>query len=208
MSWEKIKQGLSKFWDIVWKDDSPKGWVISIIVLFIFIKLIFFPILNLATGTQLPLAIVESCSMYHQGDLFSNYNKWWERHEEKYSNFKITKQEFDKFKFKKGFTKGDILFITGVKPQNIKIGDIIIFNAGYSNPIIHRVISIKKEQGKYYFSTLGDNNNKQLLIEKTISEDQIIGKAQIKLIPYLGWVKLIFFEPKKNPSQRGLCSEN
>lgn len=203
-----LKKFFSKFWYLVWKDDSLKGWIVSVIVLFVFIKFIFFPILNLSTGTNLPLAIVESCSMYHQGDLFSNYDNWWLRHENKYSEFDIDKPEFKDFKFKNGFTKGDILFITGTSPEKIKIGDVIIFNANQANPVIHRVISITQKQGKYYFSTIGDNNNGQLSIEKEISEDQLVGKAQFELVPYLGWVKLIFLEFQKPANQRGLCSEN
>ena len=70
-----------KFWFIVWKDDSLKGWIFSIIFLFILIKFIFFPTLSFITGTSLPLAIVESCSMYHQGNLLSNFDSWWETHD-------------------------------------------------------------------------------------------------------------------------------
>ena len=79
-----IKKGLKKFWFIVWKDDSFKGWILSLLFIFIFIKFIFFPGLSFITGTQLPLAIVESCSMYHQGNLLSNNAEWWERQNSKY----------------------------------------------------------------------------------------------------------------------------
>ena len=204
----KLKEALQKFWHLLWKDESWKGWIFSIIFLFVFIKFIFFPILSFIAGTSLPLAIVESCSMYHSGNLFSNYDLWWENHQSKYFEFNITKQEFSQFKFSNGFNKGDILFIAGVKPENIKIGDIIIFNANYQNPLIHRVIDIRKQGNEYFFSTIGDNNNGQLEAEKNINENQIVGKADFKLIPYAGWVKLVFFEPSKPASQRGFCSEN
>ncbi|MBT4257639.1 signal peptidase I [archaeon] len=203
-----IKKFLSKFWQIVWKDDSFKGWIISIIFLFVVIKLIFFPVLNLATGTELPLAIVESCSMYHQGDMFGNYDEWYGRHEQKYSILDITKEQFKEFTLKKGFNKGDILFIIGVDPEDVKVGDIIIFNANHANPIIHRVMEIKQVDGEYFYSTLGDNNNGQLAVEKNISETQLVGKAVFKLAPYLGWVKLAFFELQRPESQRGICYEN
>ena len=77
----KFKNFWKKFWFIVWKDNSLKGWIISILFLFIVIKFIFFPLLNLVTGTTLPLAIVESCSMHHKGNIFSNFDNWWERHD-------------------------------------------------------------------------------------------------------------------------------
>jgi len=188
-----FKKFWNKFWFIVWKDDSPKGWLISVIFIFIVIKFIFFPVLSFATGTSLPLAIVESCSMYHQGNLFSNFDNWWENHESKYSSYIINDLDFQDFIFKNGFNKGDILFVLKAKPEKLKIGDVIIFNGGTENPIIHRILEIKKEGEKYIFSTIGDNNNGQLNFEENIQEEQIIGKAVFKLAPYLGWGKLIFY---------------
>lgn len=204
----KLKEIWKKFWFLLWKDNSLKGWVFSLVFLFIFIKLIFFPVLNLITGTSLPLAIVESCSMYHKGNLFSDYDAWWERHEEKYSQFEVDKQEFHDFRFTNGLNKGDILFITGVKPEKIEIGDVIVFQATQETPIIHRVIDIRKEGENYIFSTIGDNNNGQLVSERSIQEGQLIGRATLKIAPYLGWIKLIFFEYRRPPEQRGFCPEN
>jgi len=206
--WKGIVTFLGAFWYFVWKDDSPKGWVISIIFLFIVIKFIFFPTLSFITGTELPLAIVESCSMYHAGDLFSNYDSWWERHDNKYSDIGISQEQFENYKFKKGFNKGDILFIIGTKPEKLKIGDVIIFNGGRQNPLIHRVISISQKDNEYTFETIGDNNNGQLEIEKSISQDQLVGKAVFKLSPLVGWAKLIFYERGRDESEKGFCDEN
>ena len=100
------------------------------------------------------------------------------------------------------------MFIIGAKPEKLEIGDVIIFNAGTSNPIIHRIIKIKNVNNKLTFSTIGDNNKNQLAFEKDISSERIIGKAVFKTAPYLGWVKLIFFEGKKPISERGFCKEN
>jgi len=203
-----VKKFFNKFWQIVWKDDSPKGWLISVIFIFVVIKFIFFPVMSFATGTTLPLAIVESCSMYHQGNLLSNFDNWWKNHESKYSEQIINKLDFQDFIFKNGFNKGDILFILKAKPEKLEIGDVIIFNGRTNNPIIHRIISIKEENGKRTFSTIGDNNNGQLSFEKNIQEEQLIGKAVFKIAPYLGWGKLIFYEYIRPKSERGLCQEN
>lgn len=204
------KNAWKKFWFLLWKDNSLKGWIFSIIFLFIFIKFIFFPVLSLLTGTSLPLAIVESCSMYHKGNLFSDYGQWWQGHSSKYTPYDINKQEFADFVFKNGFNKGDILFIVGADPEKLEIGDVIIFEGGRQNPLIHRIMEIKNEpeSGGKVFSTMGDNNNGQLEAEKNIREEQLIGKAVFKLAPYLGWVKLIFFEGSRPESERGFCSEN
>ena len=203
----KFKRFLKKSWEIIWKDDSFKGWLISLVFIFIVIKFIFFPLLNLATGTSLPLAIVESCSMYHSGNVFGNFNNWWERHDAKYENINIDKSEFKEFTLKKGFSKGDILFIIKAKPEKLKLGDVIIFNAGEKNPIIHRIINIKQENGEYIFSTMGDNNNGQLNVEIKIKSEQLVGKAVLKVIPSLGWTKLVFYEHLKSQNERGLCEE-
>jgi signal peptidase I len=213
----KIKKGFKKFWFLLWKDNSIKGWLFSLIFLFVFIKFIFFPFLNLVTGTSLPLAIVESCSMYHQGNVFSNLNDWFDGHETKYESIDITKEEFQNFVFRKGFSKGDILFIVGANSNKLKIGDIILFKSGTGNtPVIHRIINIQEENGKRIFTTMGDNNA-QILVpgnnpggvdERRITEEQLIGKAVFRIAPGIGWIKLIFFESLKPQSERGFCKES
>lgn len=203
-----FKKFLNKFWFIVWKDDSFKGWIISLIFIFILIKGVFFPLLSLTTGTGLPLVIVESCSMYHEDNLFSDFDEWWDKHDMKYFKIQLTRANWEDFPFKNGFNKGDILFITGKKPEKLEVGDVIIFNVNYKNPIIHRIIKIDQEGEEFIFSTIGDNNNGQLEFEKRINENQIVGKAQANIAPYLGWVKLVFFEKLRYPKERGFCNEN
>ena len=203
----KLKKVWNKFIFLLFKDDSLKGWLFSIVFVFLFIRFVFFPGLSLITGTALPIAIVESCSMFHDGNLFSDYEEWFERNKEKYSGFGIDKEEFLEFPFKKGINKGDILFVTGVKPKNIEVGDVIIFNANHQNPIIHRVVNRTERNGELVFSTWGDNNKQQGDFEKAIGENQLVGKSTIKLAPYLGWIKLVFFEIVKKSHQRGFCVE-
>jgi len=201
-----IKKILKKIWFLLWKDNSFKGWIFSILFLIILIKLIFFPLLSLATGTSFPLVIIESCSMYHKDNLLSNFDSWWDLNNEKYNQFNITKSQFEDFKFKKGLNKGDIMFITKADPKKLKIGDVIIFQANQQTPIIHRIISIKEINGKKIFSTIGDKNNGQIPEEKNISEEKLLGKATFKLIPYAGWIKLIFVDWKKPENLKGLCN--
>ncbi len=201
------KSFFKKFWYFLWKDNSIKGWIFAFVFLFIFIKLIFFPLFSLVTGTSLPLAIVESCSMYHKGNLFSDSNAWWERQEDKYFELAVDQEDFQKFRMENGFNKGDILLIVRANSEKLKIGDIIIFNANQKNPVIHRIVEIKESNGERVFSTMGDNNQGQFNFEKEIREDQLIGKAALKLTPYLGWIKLIFYEWQKPSSERGPCIE-
>ncbi|MCF7910394.1 signal peptidase I [Candidatus Pacearchaeota archaeon] len=206
-----LKKLWEKFWFLFWKDESLKGFLFAIVILLIFVKLIFLPMASLISGTELPLAIVESCSMHHKGGfLFTNFDNWWENHNSKYSNYMINKLDFQEFPFRNGFTKGDILLIWGADPEKLKIGDIIIFEAGQKNPVIHRIIDITQNPNseELIFSTIGDNNPSQLSIEKQITEDQIMGRAIFKIAPYAGWGKLIFFEPFRPNYERGFCEEN
>jgi len=212
----KLKEVWKKFWFIVWKDDSLKGWIFSLIFLFVLIKFIFLPGLGFVTGTSLPLAIVESCSMYHSHNPLYPFGEWWQDHEEKYEKFTINNLDFKEFSLTNGFNKGDILFIIKAEPEKIKIGDVIIFNAGQKNPLIHRIIKIEKTNNKYFFSTIGDNNNGQLPVEKKISEEQLVGKAVLKIVPYAGWGKLIavdiwnkiLSQGNFNYIKEGFCNQN
>ena len=175
------------------KKDTWQSWLVSIILIVIFIKFIFFPVLSLITNSSLPLVVIESCSMYHE----SNFEEWWGKNSEWYNSRDISKLEFNSFNFKNGLNKGDIILVLG-KKEYVK-GDVIIFTAPTEHPIIHRIVVSSP------LSTKGDNNLDQLEIEKNISQNAIIGKATIR-IPLLGWIKLIFFEPFKTAQQRGLCS--
>lgn len=209
----KVGKFFRSFWYLLWQDNSLKGWIFSLVFIFIFIKFVFFPVVGLVSGSSLPLAIVESCSMYHKGDLFSNFNSWWQGHESYYEKWNISKSEFESFRFDNGFDKGDIMFVVGTKPQNVRIGDIIVFNPpGRTTPIIHRVMNVSVEDGVYYFSTLGDNNmGGQFSFENGINQDELVGKAVFKVFPFVGWAKQFFFEVAKefdgNPetSFEGLC---
>jgi len=174
------------------KQDTWQSWLVSIILVVIFIKLIFFPLLSLLTGSPLPLVVVESCSMYHE----SSFDSWWESNSGFYASRDISKQDFSGFPIKNGLNKGDIVLVLGKSKYNI--GDIIIFESQAEHPLIHRIISISP------LSTKGDHNSDQLSLERNIADDAVLGKAAAK-IPLLGWIKLIFFEPFRPSSQRGFC---
>jgi len=191
-----FNRDIKKFWNFLWNDDSVLSWFLFLIIIFIFIKLIFFPTISLVFGTSLPIVIVESCSMHH-GQAFES---WWNENEDLYKEFDIEKNNFENFPLKNGFTKGDIFFVRGVDKEDVKSGDVIIFiDSQYNNPIIHRVVDLSPLQTK------GDNNQGQIPFEKNIDGDRIIGKATQIKIPYIGWLKLIFFEPFRPESERGIC---
>ena len=191
---EEKNNFLVRFWQFLRKD-SLASLVVSLILAFIFIKFIFFPGLSLITGSSLPLVIVESCSMYHHEDGFEKTFT-----SPIYEGLGISLEDTQNWPFQNGFSKGDVMFVTGT--DNIEVGDVIIFSAGSRYPIIHRVVSL----GDTY-ATKGDNyktNSDQLLAEKGIEKSQIMGKAVLK-IPAVGWLKLVFFEWSRPINERGLC---
>ena len=182
-----------KFWKFL-KKDTWQSWLVSLILAFVLIKWVFFPLLSLSLGTSLPLVVVESCSMYHS----TGYDDWWQRNAIWYEREGIKKSDFRDFPFKNGLNKGDIIVVTGYGLK--EKGDVIIFNAGQRFPLIHRLVFDDP------FGTKGDNNNIQLPIEEVIPEEQILGRAVLK-VPALGWLKLVFFEGTKPSQERGFCKE-
>lgn len=190
----KVVDYWKKFWKFL-KKDSWGSFAVTLLIAFVVIKFIFFPGLSLITGTDLPIVIVESCSMYHPDAGFENTFT-----SPVYQEYGIDIGDTRDWDFQNGFSKGDLIFVVGVK--NIEVGDVIIFHGGAANPLIHRVV----KTGDTY-STKGDNyrtNAQQLASELNINEDQIIGKALFK-VPAVGWAKLIFFESRRPASERGLC---
>ena len=125
--------------------------------------------------------------MEHGGQ---NFDGWWEQNKVWYTKEEITKKQFQNFPFHNGFNEGDIMVLFGAKPKNIKIGQIVVYEAHPDYPpIIHRITSEEKDDTKIYFKTKGDHNS--IADKDRISEENLLGKAVLR-IPYLGWVKIIF----------------
>jgi signal peptidase I len=189
MDGKKFKKIMKKVWYFIWEDNSIWSWLVNIILAVIIIKFIVYPVLGLALGTSYPIVAVVSGSMEHD----YVFNEFWQEKGDFYIDYNITKEDFSNFKFSNGFNKGDIMVLTRATPENIKVGDILVFQSPTPDPIIHRTIDIWKENGDYYFTTKGDhndgiNNNVQ---EGKISEDRMLGKARLR-VPYLGYVKIGF----------------
>ncbi|MDD5253508.1 MAG: signal peptidase I [Candidatus Nanoarchaeia archaeon] len=184
----ELKQTLRKVWYFLWKDNSIWSWLVNLIIAFIIVKFVIYPVLGLIFGTGLPIVAVVSCSMEHseiKGDCaltHQGFDVWWDKNKEWYLDKGITKEQFSDFIFKNGFNKGDIIFI--FRAKNLKVGDVIVYQTSMVYyPIIHRVVHVDP------YITKGDNN--QVNDPKEVSESQIIGKAVFK-IPLLGWIKIWF----------------
>jgi len=182
-----LKETLKKTWQFLWYDDSVWSWIVNVVLAFVLIKFLVYPGLGLLLGTGYPIVAVVSSSMEHT----SNFDSWWDSQHEFYDQLNITKEQFKDYRFTNGFNKGDVMVLVGKKAQDIKLGDVIVFDIGRSDPIIHRTVEIRTVDGKYYFHTKGDHNSGSLNEEVNTPEDKLYGKAVIR-IPFLGWVKIIF----------------
>ena len=180
---------LKKTWHFIWEEDSLASWIVNIILAIVLIKFVIYPGLGLALGTSFPIVAVVSDSMEHNSD----FESWWQMQSNFYLNRNITAQDFQQFPFKNGFNKGDLMVLVNAKPPQIKTGDVIVFMAGRPDPIIHRVVEIKNNEGAFVFQTKGDHNQQQIvsswLDETNIAQNGIVGKAVLR-VPYLGWVKI------------------
>ena len=186
-----FKTALKKFWKFVWHDDSVASWIVAFVLAFLIVKFIVYPLIGLAFGTSYPIVAVVSGSMEHE----QSFGQWWELNQEWYEESNIYKEDFENFVFKNGFVKGDIIFLKGSEPKDIKVGEVIVFQSTTPYPVIHRVVKVWEEEDVYYFQTKGDHNSRSDpgLLELEISGDRVLGKTLFR-IPKLGWVKLIFVE--------------
>ena len=189
-----MKRNLKKVWHFIWEDNSIWSWIVNIILAFVLIKFIVYPVLGLVLSTSHPVVAVVSGSMEHNG---MDFEQWWEKNNDWYLENGIDKAAFGQFSLKNGFNKGDIMILVGKDAGNIKMGDVLVFINGGKDPIIHRVVKKADKDGMIHFQTKGDNNGDsiktQQLDETNIAENEIIGKAVLR-VPLLGYIKIGFVE--------------
>jgi signal peptidase I len=218
-----MKANLKNAWNFFWHSDSVWSWIANIIVAFLLIRFIIYPILGLVLGTGFPIVAVISESMEHGtspvciekenglcikysdqyyqlcGDQFTDFknsfNNYWEICGEWYENNQISKEQFQNFPFKSGFDKGDVIILWRANSKNLETGDILVFQGKAPQPIIHRVVKIWQEDEKYFYQTKGDHNPDSYpeILEDKIGEERVLGKGLFK-IPYLGWIKILFVD--------------
>ncbi|MEM4862325.1 MAG: signal peptidase I [Candidatus Nezhaarchaeales archaeon] len=115
----------------------------------VLVVVVLFEALKVASGTDVPLAIVEGNSMIPV------------------------------------LHSGDVVLLAGVKPSDLKVGDIIVYKYG-GKFIIHKIVHIEVKDGKYFFITQGENNRAP--DPYPVSEDQVVGRVVCVLIPRAGIV--------------------
>jgi len=206
---ERFKHHSKRIWKFFWHEDSLWSWLANIIVAFLIIKFIIYPLLGLLLGTSFPIVAVVSESMEH--GLYGNtlcgqdlpqfqesFANYWQVCGAWYENYGITKTQFQNFPFPDGFRKGDVIILWRANEKNLQLGDVLIFQSVKAQPLIHRVVRIGEEDGEIFYQTKGDHNanSYQSLRETEISLDRVYGKGILRL-PYLGWLKILFVDAVK-----------
>jgi len=187
-----LKQYAKKVWHFLWYEDSIWSWIANIIIAFILIKFVVYPLISLLLATQLPIVAVVSGSMEHKfapdcTNYLSNglcisyshasYNlcgieqttgysvdldTYWQQCGAWYEQRNITLDAFASFKFTSGFNTGDVMVVRGKPWNSIVVGDIIVWFAQDGTPIIHRVVKITEVNGVRTLQTKGDHNSDQI----------------------------------------------
>ena len=193
-----------RLWRFFWYDDSVLSWIANIIVAFLLIRYLVYPVLGIILGTNFPLVAVISESMEHglyEDKLcgkefkffYESFDNYWSACGSWYEEHGIFKEVFLDFPFLNGFDKGDVIILWRAKLENLQVGDVLVFQSNKPQPIIHRLVRIWQEEGETFYQTKGDHNGNSFtpIQETKIEESRILGKGMVR-IPYLGWVKILF----------------
>jgi signal peptidase len=92
---------------------------------------------------------------------------------------------------------GDIVVIRGIEAEDVKVGDVIIFNVPQELKeelpprVTHRVIDIKSTQVGLVFRTKGDNAP---MDSWEVHEERVLGRMVMR-IPYVGMFILLAKTP-------------
>ncbi len=196
MSAKKIRDDVKKALKWLNESDSILADFIWLIIFYIIIRFVIFPLLGFFLHTSYPLVAIVSTSMQHE----MPFDQWWNSkpcnaclvQKEWYEKHNITKEQFLQFPWPNGLNKGDVMILYGKKPEEIKVGDILVFTTPSGKAVIHRVIKKWQENGTWYFQTKGDRNPDSsgsiFILETRIRQDRVLGVAIFR-IPWLGWPK-------------------
>ncbi|MEM3577986.1 MAG: signal peptidase I [Candidatus Bathyarchaeia archaeon] len=161
MATEKLKR--------LWKNDYfQTALMVALVVIIVFG---FWNGLSYALGTPYPMVAVSGSSMcmLHRWNQDYKCDGWTHP-------------------FERTLHDGDLVILQGVNPNDINVGDIIVYRNVAGDLVIHRVI--KKEFdgniNKWVFTTRGDGN---LSEDPPVSEDAVIGRVLCR-VPWLGHIAL------------------
>ena len=90
--------------------------------------------------------------------------------------------------------KADMFGISEFNPNDVKVGDIVVYDATwYNSPVVHRIINITNINGTTYYEIKGDHNtapDPYLATADQIKERVVTVNGQPLIIPKLGYVTI------------------
>ncbi len=90
--------------------------------------------------------------------------------------------------------KSDFLGIHEFNPEDVKVGDIVVYDAKwFDQPVIHRVVNITEKDGKTLYVIKGDNNNRvdPYYVEPSQIQERVVSWGDMPIvIKYVGYISL------------------
>lgn len=90
--------------------------------------------------------------------------------------------------------KADFLGIHEFNPEDVKVGDVVVYDAAwYDQPVIHRIINITEINGTTMYIIKGDNNNAPdpyYVKASQIKEKVVTFGDSLVVIPKVGYLSL------------------
>ncbi|MCW1296890.1 MAG: signal peptidase I [Candidatus Parvarchaeota archaeon] len=183
---KKWMKRIRRVYDFIFHEESIASYVAFIVLSFLFLKFIFYPIFLYVFNLTDVVAVLSGSMRHEKGIVENNFYNWL-----KINNF--SKEEIANWPFPNGLNIGDAVFVKKVNEDEIKVGDVIVYKNPISGePIIHRVIKIEKRDSEIYLTTKGDANPISMSFEYNVSFSRIVGKASFR-IPYIGYPRTIVY---------------
>ena len=88
------------------------------------------------------------------------------------------------------YRRGDAVIYEKINVKELKEGDILAFQKN-NIVVTHRIVEIWKQNGKYYFTTKGDNNNS--IDNGKVEERNVLGRVQTSF-KYIGYPTVLVSE--------------
>ena len=90
--------------------------------------------------------------------------------------------------------KADLLGIHEFNPEDVQVGDIVVYDAQwFDQPVIHRIINITEINGTTMYVIKGDNNNSPdpyYVTSDQIKEKVVTLGDNLVVIPKIGYLSL------------------
>jgi signal peptidase I len=170
----KVPLKVREAWDFIWHGKSIASYIAFLLVSFLLLKFVVYPGFLFVTGWTDVVAVLSS-SMHHGDNIDATFYSWLEENDYEYSVWP----------FQAGLNVGDAVIVVKAEPDEIYVGDVIVFISDNGEPIIHRVVSKDGDT----FTTKGDANPTTIGFERDIPYRRIVGKA-IAAAPFIGYPRV------------------